>query len=389
MCTDSLSAGAKQFWTIVWSCSAARPWTKTRPSPILRPMVDAHRHRQRALAVALAAGLPISAVFLWLAVRDADLGAVARTVGEARPAPLAGALACLALVYWLQAVRWRRIARVEVGRRRVLELVIAAVAVNNVVPGRVGDLLRARWISRAGNLPGGRGLASVVLDRGSDVIVLTGLLLVSLPLVTDEPWVDRIVVAAVAVAACFVAGILAAHAYARRRPRERRAERKLLRRLARDTLDGLSEPVRPLEGVLLLVLGVGAWLAWAGAASFCAWSVGIELSLVEAVFVTGAINLGVAIPSSPGFVGTYQWLAVSALALFGVERGAALAFAVVLQASWYIPTTLLGGALLVARMRGRARVSASRRGRSRGAEGVRHSCLTPGAVDIDGSGTRA
>ena len=52
-----------------------------------------------------------------------------------------------------------------------------------------------------------------------------------------------------------------------------------------------------------------------------------------------------AIPSSPGFVGTYQWLAVSSLGLFDVERQDALAFSLLLHASWYVPTTIVGGAL--------------------------------------------
>jgi uncharacterized membrane protein YbhN (UPF0104 family) len=85
---------------------------------------------------------------------------------------------------------------------------------------------------------------------------------------------------------------------------------------------------------------------WAAGAALAAQAVGLELTVVQALFVTAAVNLGVAIPSSPGFVGTYQWLGVSALALFGVGRDDALAFAIVLQAVWYVPTTLVGAALL-------------------------------------------
>jgi glycosyltransferase 2 family protein len=78
-------------------------------------------------------------------------------------------------------------------------------------------------------------------------------------------------------------------------------------------------------------------------------SVGVEFSVVEAIFVTAVINLGVAIPSSPGFIGTYQWLGVSALALFDVPTDEALAFSILMQAVWYIPTLLVGGALLLRR----------------------------------------
>ena len=53
--------------------------------------------------------------------------------------------------------------------------------------------------------------------------------------------------------------------------------------------------------------------------------------------MTGLVNLGTAVPSSPGFVGTYQWLCVSALGLFGVGRAEAFAFRSLLQAAWFVP----------------------------------------------------
>jgi len=191
-----------------------------------------------------------------------------------------------------------------------------------------------------------------VLDRGFDLFVLAAFMLLTLPLVTDETWVDRIVVGSVLVLLAFWITLLAARSYTRRRPRARRRHRGLARRFARDTLEGLSEPLGSFRTTELVALSLAAWLAWAIAAVLVGRAVGVELTLVEAVFVTAAINLGVAIPSSPGFVGTYQWLGVSALALFGVSKEAGLAFAIVMQAVWFVPTTLVGGTFLVRRARG-------------------------------------
>jgi uncharacterized protein (TIRG00374 family) len=307
--------------------------------------------RSRSLVVAAAVGLPVSAVFLFLAVRGADLGTVWTTLGHVRLAPVLGAVACIGLVYWLQAARWRRIADTRLGQRRFFEMVVAGVAVNNVLPGRVGDILRARWVSQ-GAFSGGRGLATVVLDRGFDILALVTFLLASLPLVTDQGWVDRIVVGSVLVLLALLVLLTAARSYTRRRPRSRRSHRGLPRRFVRDTLEGLSDPLSVERGLVWFGLSVAAWSAWALAAILVGRSVGVELSLVDAVFVTAALNLGVAIPSSPGFVGTYQWLGVSALALFGIEREAGLAFAIVMQAVWYVPTTIVGAFFLLSHARG-------------------------------------
>jgi len=68
---------------------------------------------------------------------------------------------------------------------------------------------------------------------------------------------------------------------------------------------------------------------------------------MELIFVTAVINLGVVIPSSPGFIGTYQWLAVSALGIVGVDGEVAIAFSLLMQAIWFIPTTIVGGVIAV------------------------------------------
>jgi uncharacterized protein (TIRG00374 family) len=133
------------------------------------------------------------------------------------------------------------------------------------------------------------------------------------------------------------------------RSRDRRSPRSLLRRVARDTVEGLADPIGRARALGLACISLATWAMWALAAWLVARSVGIELTPVEAIFVTSVINLGVAIPSSPGFIGTYQWLGLSALALFDVGTDEALAFAILMHAVWYVPTLLVGGALLVRR----------------------------------------
>ena len=327
----------------------AVPETLPRTTPRAPAAAGARPRDRRKVWIAAAIGVPVSAVFMYFAIRGADLGTVWRTLQDVHPLPVLGAIGCMGVVYWLQAARWRRIAMTSATHWRFFEMVVGGVAVNNVLPGRIGDWLRARWVSR-GAFSYGRGVATVVLDRGFDLVVLFAFLLATLPFVTDERWVDRIVLGALTAVALFGLGLLAARSYTRRRPGARR-RRGLVRRFARDLIDGLSEPLGVSRTQELVLLSVAAWLVWTLAALLVARAVGIELTVLQAVFVTAAINLGVAIPSSPGFVGTYQWLGVSALALFGIGQESALAFAIVLQAVWYVPTTLTGLVLLLTRTR--------------------------------------
>ncbi len=303
----------------------------------------------RSALVGLAVGVPISAVFLWLAVRSADLDAVRRTLEEAQPGLVALAVAALAGVYGFQAVRWRQIASSpQVRLARFYEMVVSGVACNNVLPARIGDLLRARWLGLEAPMPAGRAFGTVVLDRGCDLAALFLLLVVGLAAVASSEWLVRIAVGAAMALVVLGAVVLFARIYTVRRERGRRS-RGLVRRLLRDTADALAEPLGRRRPLVWLALSLGAWTMWALAAIFVARSLGFELDVVDAMFVASVMNLGVAIPSSPGFVGTYEWLGVASLGLIGIASEEALAFSILLHACWYVPTTLAGGIALGAR----------------------------------------
>jgi glycosyltransferase 2 family protein len=294
-------------------------------------------------------GVPVGVVFLWLALRDADLQAVWDTLRAARVGLVVLAVAAFGLVYVLQSTRWRRIAGTpDVGIPRFVEMTVSGIAVNNVLPGRIGDFLRARWLGLASRMPAGRAFGTVVLDRAFDLVVLVALLVLGIAAVASSGWLVELAAAGALVVAGFVAVLLFSRTYVGRRERNRR-ERGLLRRLVRDTVERLAEPFGRRHLVVWLALSLGAWSTWAAAALLVARSLDIDLSVTDALFVTAVLNLGSAVPSSPGYVGTYEWLGVASLGLVGVDHEPALAFTILLHASWYVPTTLVGAAALGAR----------------------------------------
>lgn len=291
-------------------------------------------------------GVAISAVFLWLAIRDADASAVRDAIGDAQVGLVLLAVAVYGVGYFFQALRWRSIAATpQVGLRRFYEMVVAGLACNNVLPVRIGEVLRAGWLSRQASIPGGRALGTVALDRVCDVVALVLFLVIGLQAVPTPDWLRRIVVGALLALVVLAAALLFARLYTRSQDRDRRS-RGRVRRIARDTIDMLGEPVGRRRAATWMGLSLVTWTLVAFAVHLVARSVGIDLGPIEAIFVASALALGVAIPSSPGYVGTYQWLGVASLGLLDVPVNEALAFAILMQASWYVPTTLAGGAIL-------------------------------------------
>jgi glycosyltransferase 2 family protein len=303
--------------------------------------------RLRTLVALL--GVPIGLFFLWLAVRNADLDAVWDTLREADAGLVALAVCAFGGVYVFQSVRWRRIAAAPgVRLARFYEMTVSGVAVNNVLPGRIGDFLRARWLGLAARMPAGKAFGTVILDRAFDLVVLVALLIVGIASVASSGWLVELAAAGLVVVLGVVGVLLFSRTYIDRRDRDRR-ERGLLRRLVRDTVERLAEPLGRRHLLGWIALSLGAWATWALAALAVARSLDLELSLAEALFVTAVLNLGSAVPSSPGYVGTYEWLGVASLGLLGVDNEPALAFTILVHAAWYVPTTLFGAIALGAR----------------------------------------
>jgi uncharacterized protein (TIRG00374 family) len=302
--------------------------------------------QERIRTLVALVGVPVGVVFLWLAVRNADLDAVGDTLREADAGLVALAVAAFGVVYVFQAARWRRIAATFTVRlARFYEMTVSGVAVNNVLPGRLGDFLRARWLALDSGMASGKAFGTVILDRAFDLVVLVGLLIVGIAAVASSTWLAQLA-AAGAVVVLGIAGVLLfSRVYIGRRERDRH-ERGLVRRLVRDTVERLAEPLGRRHLVIWLGLSLAAWAIWAVAALLVARSLGIDLSVTEALFVTAVLNLGSAVPSSPGYVGTYEWLGVASLGLLDIDHESALAFTILVHAAWYVPTTLFGAVAL-------------------------------------------
>jgi hypothetical protein len=308
---------------------------------------------RRNMRVGLLVGVPLSLIFLFLAVRGLDAGEVTDTLRRADPLPVVGAVTLIGVIYSVQAARWRWIARrsARMRWRSFLRLVIASVAVNNVIPGRPGEVLRGYWLGRAAGTPQNRAFSTVVVDRSSDVLFLVVAFSVIFPFVPHRSWVRHVFLAALILGALLCCVLAVARLHARGRRLAPAGGPDWLRR---------SRPVRQLSGlvhgtgalvngrdvVVVLAFTAAVWSCWAFAAWLVADALGIGVSPLEIAFLTTVVNLGAAIPSSPGFVGTFQWLCVSGMALFGVGQAEALAFSIVMQAIWYIPTTAFGVILL-------------------------------------------
>ena len=121
-----------------------------------------------------------------------------------------------------------------------------------------------------------------------------------------------------------------------------------VRHLLSGAFDGLRIAVRPPRVIVTVIASTA--LVWVLEGSMFWYGMivlGIDAPLPAALFVLGVVNLGLLLPTRPGYLGLFQYFAVLPLGVFAVPEAHAFAFSVVVHACQYVPITVAGFAFLV------------------------------------------
>lgn len=312
----------------------------------------------------LVLGILVSIGCLWYAFRGVDLSAVAQGIGQVGPrwvlVSVTGAL--LSLV--VRALRWRSLLAggEMIGAWSLVSATFIGILANNLLPARLGEVVRAWVLARREGARVTTVLASVVVERLLDVIavlVLLGLALTASPDLGGNA-VSRFKQVGIAVLVVVTVGIAALLMAMWFRERclslmERGATRTTRAWASRGLEMGRSflEGICVLRGGLRVAMVAGlSLLVWIVAiASFYAMAQGFHLGLTPAqttlVFVI--VMFGIAIPSAPGFVGTFHGFCVAGLAMVaGTEATQAAAYATLLHGSHWLAINTVGIGCLLA-----------------------------------------
>ncbi len=299
-------------------------------------------------------GIAISVAAIWWAVQGVQWGAVGVALREADYV-LLGLVFVLAPIVNIgfRAVRWR-ILLLPAGRVSLASCVSATAVglmANNVLPARIGEFVRAYALGKRENVPTGTAFGSLFVERMFDGFALVGLLY-GITLVQDLPgWADTTARVALGIFGGFLVFqvwlVFRAHRFVQftqwisSKFFGGRFEEPIERAIV-TFADGFHLLRRPALVALSLVLAAAQWVAiavtyWLGMEAF-------ELAggWPGALFTNSIVALGVAVPSSPGFVGTFQALVVKSLEAFDVDRTAAFTFSVGFHAVNYLSVTIIG-----------------------------------------------
>lgn len=266
------------------------------------------RARRGPWALAVAVVVTALAAIVVGRTVDADaLGAAARSVASA-PGPLVLALTMYAAAFALRGWAWHRVVPAVPMGHAVAGIHVALLG-NHVLPFRLGEPLRVTSVVRRAGVDPQLAVASTVALRGADLAGLAALAAVlGLGVVTDVSGAGALLLVGLSVGLAVVGGTW-------------------LRRLHRS---GRAQVRVPGPHVVAAI--VGAWALEAGVMWAAARSVGVALTIPEAILVTTVTVAAQVAAIAPGGFGTYEAAGTAVLVVLGVPAGTGLAIALTAHA---------------------------------------------------------
>ena len=300
-------------------------------------------------------GLAATGAFFWLLVRGLDIDALGRALAEHSVPFLVLALTFLAAGYVVRILRWWLMLHVfepSLPFRSCIWPFLTSIAVNNVMPFRAGDALRVIGFRNQLRSPVGRVLGTLVIERLLDMVVLLGFFFLGLLRIPSGAFPERAIVVATWVVVLCIAGVLALIVltpWLGRLIRHIGAHQFFAGRNLSDAIvnhgshfiGALSLMRSPTRFLVLLGLSVLTW-TFEGAVFATVASVHATATSFGPWFSLGTGTLATLIPSSPGYVGTFDYFAAMGLAAYGATPEVSVAFALTVHALLWVPVTAVG-----------------------------------------------
>lgn len=348
----------------------------------------------------LISGILISIICTWLFVRKVEWAHMREAFKEADYIYILPAIIIMFLSFYLRAVRWS-VLIAPIKKVSVLNLFSATMIgfmSNNVLPARVGEIIRPVLVAKKENIKITASFATVVMERIFDVlciIIFASLLFFVLPSETSQDkrisvisnvevstgnlktmdfkgemdtststanGVDHsdtakiikqlkkwsIVMAFIGMIA--ITSLFLMFVY----PKKASAVLEKLifffpHHLKEKLINFLHSFISGLQ-----ILDNKKHLMWIGGLSLIIWllnavcvyvlcySFDIGLSFAGSCFILVCLSLAVALPQAPGYIGVFHIAAQKSLAIFGVGLSSAQSYAITLWAISIIPVTLVG-----------------------------------------------
>ncbi len=301
-------------------------------------------------------GIGISVLALWILLRSVDVGAALEVLATASPAWVLVMVGTVLIDVGARGARWRVLLApiAAIPYRRVLGYTYIGYLANNVLPARLGELVRSHQLGEGEDVSRTTVLGTVVVERVVDTVIVVALAALAVVVLSVRGVMSSAVLLGAAFVTLLVIGLGLAMALHRLPGADRvaafAARWPKIVELAQRLREGLAVASRPRT-----LTGALAWSAVAWSASIATFlaggqAVGVELTLAQGALLSSGVALATIVPSGPGFLGTFELTAVGIMSSFGVDRDSAFAMALLVHVT-ILAVTSVGGVIAAWRLR--------------------------------------
>lgn len=302
------------------------------------------------------AGFFLSALFLFLALKDTDIGGIKQAFRNANYWTIAPMFLSMLGFYWLKALRWSVLLSpsYKVSGNQLVPAMMAGAAGNNLLPAHFGELVRVYFAGAKFSIPKSTVLATLVVERLFDIIIV--LLMFSVALLAggySKVFYGSAVFLFVAALLILTTSIFVTRFNTRLVDF---FENKLtflslsLRQKISGQFVNLSTGLSALGKKNLylnvIVNSFVQWLCMAACFYFSLLAFDLDVSPWVGIVILGFTVVGLTLPTSPGFFGTIEYCYVLALTAVGVDATTAVSAAIFYHLPAWLGVTVIGLVLL-------------------------------------------
>ncbi|MBM4327874.1 MAG: flippase-like domain-containing protein [Deltaproteobacteria bacterium] len=294
------------------------------------------RFRRNALIVV---GCGVGLAFFYLAFRDISWGELVDGFNRMKPLYLVPSLLLFLVVQMLRALRFGLIVSpfCRPGAKAMWDLTNIWAGLNILMPARLAEFVRPYLLRQCG-ASFSSGFGAVLVERFFDLsglLTLLGVVLWGTPhLAGKYSQLGGVLLAFLAVMYALILLILA------RKDSVQALSDRLLARLPHRAasflggilhrlIEGFRIMASPWQALFIFLCSVSIWLTFAAITYLFLVAFSIEVPFLAAITIQVLLCFGVALPSAPGFIGTFHAVGRYALTIFGVAAALAVSFATV------------------------------------------------------------
>jgi uncharacterized protein (TIRG00374 family) len=294
----------------------------------------------------------VSILFIGLFLRGIDLNKAWDALLDANYAIALLSLPVYMVGVWFRTIRWQVLLR-PLGHFpgvRLFPLVIIGLMVNNLIPARIGELVRCYILGEREGVSKAAALGTIAVDRLFDGLVLVLMLAIvgAVAGINDVLRVTAIVSAAIFGAALVVMLVIASS-----EPRARAFVGIFLRRLPERLnapadamverfLVGLRSLRSPYDIALVSLWSTLSWVLEGTMYYMIGLAFDLGLGFHIYLMIVAAANLAISIIPTSGGVGPFELVTKETVVFFGVSESTGVAYAAALHALVLLPVIGLG-----------------------------------------------